>query len=153
MSDKEILFLIQQKLKEIKNKNEDKNKSQNKSKVIENKTINNSFKALGEEELKELLNPLYFKDLNNTNNTITNILNNTNNTNLFSSIYQDSSLQNQTKTFIDIPKNYSLKTENNLNINNNSRPKSSLFQYLGNDILLKGDKPINLINYIAKKIS
>ena len=161
LSDKEISILIQQKLKEInqiKNKNEHKKKSLNKSKTIENKTIDNSFKTLREEEeeLKVLLNPLYLKDLNNQNNTITNILNNTNNSNLFSSIFQESQ-PNQTKTFIGIPKNYSLKTDNNLNINNNnSRPKSSLFQYLGNDIdkymLMQGEKPINVINYIAKKL-
>ena len=156
LSDKDISFLIQQKLKAI-NKNEDKNKSQNKSKTIENKTIDNSCKPLREEEeeLKDLLNPLYLKDLNIQNNTITNILNNTNNTNLFSSIFQES-LPNQTKTFIGIPKNNSLKIENNLNINNNSRPKSSLFQYLGNDIekymLIRGEKPINVINYIAQKL-
>ena len=103
-----------------------------------------------EEELKALLSPLYLKDLNISNsqsNTIGSIMNNTNSSNLFSSIFQDS-IPNQTKTFIGKPQNYSLKTENN--VNDVSRPKSSLFQYLGNDIekymLINGEKPINVIN-------
>ena len=160
ITDKEISFIITQKLKEInqiKNKNEGKNKSltqeQNKNqkqnanlnKKKENKNIDNSFKTLREEEeeLKALLSPLYLKDLSNISNS-----------NLFSSIFQES-CPNQTKTFIGNPTDCSLKTENNLNINN-SRPKSSLFQYLGNDIekymLMQGEKPINVINYIAKKL-
>ena len=174
ITDKEISFIIKQKLKEINeiknNKSEAiQNKGQNvtqpqsqinQNKIKENKNIDNSFKILREEEeeLKALLNPLYLKDLNlssnNQSNTLTNILNNTNNSNLFSSIFQDS-YPNQTKTFIGMPQNYSLKTENNQN-SNSSRPKSSLFQYLGNDIekymLMQGEKPINVINYIAKKL-
>ena len=162
ISDKELSLLIQQKLKEIneiKNKSEDK--SQNQKKTSDNKNLDNSIKTLREEEeeLKALLNPLYLKDLNlssinNRNNKVTSLLTNPNNSNIFSSIFQDS-CPNQTKTFIGNPQNYSLKTDNNINYNN-SRPKSSLFQYLGNDIekymLIHGEKPINVINYIAKKL-
>jgi hypothetical protein len=154
ISDKEISFIIKQKLKQINQKKcDEKNQNQN-----ENKKKENSFKTLKEEEeeLKALLNPLYLKDLNISNsqsNTIGSIMNNTNTSNLFSSIFQDS-IPNQTKTFIGKPQNYSLKTENN--VNDVSRPKSSLFQYLGNDIekymLIHGEKPINVINYIAKKL-
>ena len=151
ISEKELSLLIQQKLKEI---NEIKKKTEENS--------NNSLKTLmeEEEELKALLNPLYLKDLNisstnNRNNTLTSILNNSNNSNIFSSILQES-FPNQTKTFISNPQNYSLKTENTVSYNNNTRPKSSLFQYLGNDIekymLMHGEKPINVINYIAKKL-
>ena len=162
ISDKEISLIIKQKLKEIndiKSKNEEKKFPKNKGKTKYSKIIDNSFKASkGEEdELKALLNPLYLKDLsitNNQSNTITNILNNTNNSNLFSSIFQESQ-PNKTKTFIGMPENYSLKTENNVN-SNVSRPKSSLFQYLGNDIekymLMHGENSINVINYIAKKL-
>ena len=163
ISNKEISLLIKQKLKEIneiKNKNVEKKITQGKAKL--SKTIDNSFNTKEEEdELKALLNPLYLKDLNiknnqnNQNNTITNISNNTNNSNLFSSIFQESQQPNQTKTFIGAPQNYSLKAENNIN-SNTSRPKSSLFQYLGNDIekymLMHGDNSINVINYIAKKL-
>ena len=181
ITDKELSYIIKQKLKEInqiknnekeernqnqgQNQNQAKNQKQNQNQINQNKingnkNIDSSFKALGEEEeeLKALLNPLYLKDINlssnNQSNTITNILNNTNNSNLFSSIFQDS-FPNQANTFIGMPQNYSLKTDNNAN-SNNSRPKSSLFQYLGNDIekfmLMQGEKPINVINYIAKKL-
>jgi hypothetical protein len=146
-------LLIQQKLKEI---NEIKNKNEEKCKNLKNKSLeNNSLQILMEEEdeLKALLNPLYLKDLNipsmnNRENTLSN------NSNTFSSIFQES-FPNQTKTFISNPQNYSLKKENS-GTNNNTRPKSSLFQYLGNDIekymLLQGEKSINVINYIAKKL-
>ena len=154
ISDKEISYIIKQKLKQINQKKcDEKNQNQN-----ENKKKDNSFKILKEEEeeLKALLSPLYLKDLNISNsqsNTLGSIMNNTNTSNLFSSIFQDS-IPNQTKTFIGKPQNYSLKTENN--VNDVSRPKSSLFQYLGNDIekymLIHGEKPINVINYIAKKL-
>ena len=179
ITEKELSYIIKQKLKEIsqiknnekeeriqnqgQNQNQTKNQKQNQKNhntINENKNIDSSFKALREEEeeLKTLLNPLYLKDINlssnNQSNTITNILNNTNNSNLFSSIFQDS-FPNQTNTFIGMPQNYSLKTDNNI-FSNSSRPKSSLFQYLGNDIekymLLHGEKPINVINYIAKKL-
>jgi len=152
ISDKEISFIIKQKLKQINQKKCDE-KNQNKN---ESKKKDNSFKILKEEEeeLKALLNPLYLKDLsisNSQSNTLGSVMNNTNTSNLFSSIFQDS-IPNQTKTFIGKPQNYSLKTENN----DVSRPKSSLFQYLGNDIekymLIHGEKPINVINYIAKKL-
>jgi len=154
ISDKEISFIIKQKLKQMNHKKcDEKNQNQN-----ESKKKDNSFKILKEEEeeLKALLNPLYLKDLNISNsqsNTIGSIMNNTNSSHLFSSIFQDS-IPNQTKTFIGKPQNYSLKTENN--VNDVSRPKSSLFQYLGNDIekymLIHGEKPINVINFIAKKL-
>ena len=179
ITEKELSYIIKQKLKEIsqiknnekeeriqnqgQNQNQTKNQKQNQKNqntINENKNIDSSFKALREEEeeLKTLLNPLYLKDINlssnNQSKTITNILNNTNNSNLFSSIFQDS-FPNQTNTFIGMPQNYSLKTDNNI-FSNSSRPKSSLFQYLGNDIekymLLHGEKPINVINYIAKKL-
>ena len=153
ISEKEISLLIQQKLKEI---NEIKSKNEENCKNLKNKSLeNNSLQILMEEEdeLKTLLNPLYLKDLNmpsinNRENTLSI------NSNTFSSIFQET-FPNQTKTFISNPQNYSLKTEN-IATNNNTRPKSSLFQYLGNDIekymLLQGEKPINVINYIAKKL-
>ena len=159
LSDKETSFMIKQKAKEINQMKKTKKIKKNQSRD------NNSYKILMKEKenFKNLLNPLYLKDLsariNNQNNTKTNKINNSkkniNNSNLFSSIFQNSFL-NQTKTFIEIPQNYSLKTDNNLNANNISRPKSSLFHYFRNDseknMLIKKEKPIIVINFIAKKI-
>ena len=132
--------------------------NQNDNKINDNNNINYNIKE-DEDEIKALLNSLNLKDINNQNNNNTNLYNN-NNSNLFSSIFQDSATNSQTKTFIDVNNNYSLKADNINNNNiintNNSRPKSSLYQYLGNDIekymLLKGERPINVINYIAKKL-
>ena len=158
ISDKEISNIIKQKVKKI---NQMKNIEKNKKKEIMN---NNSCKILlEEEELKNLLNPLYLKNLNtSTNNQKCNIANNINNkkininnSDLFTSIFQDSFI-NQTKTFIEVPQKYSIKTSNNSNVNNISRPKSSLFQYFENNnersMLIKEEKPIIVINFIAKKM-
>ena len=162
-SDKEI-YLLKKKLNEInqgKAQNEMNNKNENIN--ILNNNMNIDMRE-EEDEIKNILNTFNLKDLNissnNQNNTFSTLSNNyynnnINNSNLYSSIFQDSTTNNKTKTFIDNTQNYSLQTENNININN-SRPKSSLFQYLGNDIekymLLKGERPINVINYIAKKL-
>ena len=121
ISDKELPFLLKQKLNDISQKNENKNNDLNNNNI----NIRDD-----EEEIKALLNSINFKDINNQNDTYSNIYNN--NSNLFSSVFQDSVMNSQTKTFIDVPKNYSLKKENMVN-NSNSRPKSSLYQYLGND--------------------
>jgi len=148
-SENELPFLLKQKLNDINQKNESKNDYYN-----TNNTNNNINMREDEEEIKALLNSINFKDINNqSSNNYSNIYNN--NSNLFSSVFQDSVTNSQTKTFIDVPKNYSLKKESMIN-NNNSRPKSSLYQYLGNDIekymFMKGERPINVINYIAQKL-
>ena len=141
-SDKELSFLIKQKINDINQKNENK--------INENNNVNINMPE-DEDELKALLSSLNqsstYSNINNNINTNNNL------SNLFSSIFLDSGNNNQTKTFIDVSNNnnYSLKTENNI-LNNNSRPKSSLYQYLGNDILMKGERPINVINYIAQKL-
>ena len=144
ISDKELPYLLKQKLNDISQKNENKNNDLNNNNI----NIRDD-----EEEIKALLNSINFKEINNQSDTYSNIYNN--NSHLFSSIFQDSVMNSQTKTFIDIPKNYSLKKENMVN-NNSSRPKSSLYQYLGNDfekyMLMKGERPINVINYIAQKL-
>ena len=144
ISDKELPYLLKQKLNDISQKNENKNNDLNNNNI----NIRDD-----EEEIKALLNSINFKEINNQSDTYSNIYNN--NSHLFSSVFQDSVMNSQTKTFIDIPKNYSLKKENMVN-NNSSRPKSSLYQYLGNDfekyMLMKGERPINVINYIAKKL-
>ena len=117
------------------------------------KTNNNINIRDDEEEIKVLLNSINFKDINNQSDTYSNIYNN--NINLFSSVFQDSVMNSQTKTFIEVPKNYSLKTENMVN-NDNSRQKNSLYQYLGNEfekyMIMKGERPIKVINYIAQKL-
>ncbi len=144
ISDKELPYLLKQKLNDISQKNENKNNDLNNNNI----NIRDD-----EEEIKALLNSINFKEINNQSDTYSNIYNN--NSHLFSSVFQDSVMNSQTKTFIDIPKNYSLKKENMVN-NNSSRPKSSLYQYLGNDfekyMLMKGERPINVINYIAQKL-
>ena len=162
-TDKEFSMLLKQKLDEI-------NQIKAQNDLLKEKKINEINNNLNlnlrddEDELKALLNSLNLKEINssitNQNNTYSSIYNNSNNnnSNLFSSIFQDSGLNNQTKTFIDVPKNYTINNPGNTPINNlnNSRPKSSLYQYLGNDMekfmLLKGERPINVINYIAKKL-
>jgi len=163
-SDKELSFLLKQKLNAI-NQVKNQNEINNENKINEiNNNLNINMRE-DEDELKALLSSLNLKEINssiiNQNNQSNNYssLYNNNNSNLFSSIFQDSTNINQTKTFIDVPnKNYSINknNENNIINTNNSRPKSSLFQYLGNDIekymLLKGERPINIINYIAKKL-
>ena len=159
-SDKDFSILLKQKLEEI-NQIKAQNELQKEKKFNEiNNNLNLNLKD-DEEDIKALLNSLNLREINssivNQNNTYSSIYNN-NNSNLFSSIFQDSATNNQTKTFIDVPKNYTINnTENNIGNNlNNSRPKSSLYQYLGNDIekymLMKGERPINVINYIAKKL-
>ena len=144
ISDKELPYLLKQKLNDISQKNENKNNDLNNNNI----NIRDD-----EEEIKALLNSINFKEINNQSDTYSNIYNN--NSHLFSSVFQDSVMNSQTKTFIDVPKNYSLKKENMVN-NNSSRPKSSLYQYLGNDfekyMLMKGERPINVINYIAQKL-
>ena len=149
-SDKELPLLLKQKLNDMQQKNE--------IKLNENNLTNINMPE-DEDELKALLNSLNLKDVNNSiinqSNLNYNLFYDNNNSNLFSSIFQDSVTNSQTKTFIDATNNYSLKNDSNINTNN-SRPKSSLFQYLGNDIekymLMKGERPINVINYIAKKL-
>ena len=157
-SDKDLSFLLQQKLNAM---NQFKNKCEiNPENKINEINHNNVNLKEDEDELKALLNSINIKDGNsisiiNQNNTFSTLYNN--NSNLFNSIFQDSVNMKQTKTFVDISKNnYSINTENNIINSNNSRPKSSLYQYLGNDIekymFMKGEKPINVINYIAKKL-
>ena len=149
-SDKDLPLLLKQKLNDISQKNE--------IKINDNNTNNINMRE-DEDEIKALLSSLNLKEVNssiiNQSNLNYNLFHNNNNSNLYSSIFQDSAANSQTKTFIDVPNNYSLKNDNNIS-NNNSRPKSSLFQYLGNDIekymLMKGERPINVINYIAKKL-
>ena len=139
-SDKEIPFLINQKLNDMNQKNEINNNDKN------NTNINI---PEDEDELKALLSSL---NQSNIYSSIYNNNGNNNTSNLFSSIFQDSVNNSQTKTFINFPNNnYSLKTDNNI-FTNNTRPKSSLFQYLGNDMIMKGERPINVINYIAQKL-
>ena len=107
ISDKELPYLLKQKLNDISQKNENKNNDLNNNNI----NIRDD-----EEEIKALLNSINFKEINNQSDTYSNIYNN--NSHLFSSVFQDSVMNSQTKTFIDIPKNYSLKKENMVNNNN-----------------------------------
>ena len=150
LTDKEFSILLKQKLEEI-NQIKAQNELQKEKKINEiNNNLNLNLRD-DEDDLKNLLSSLNLKD------TYSSIYNN-NNSNLFSSIFQESATNNQTKTFIDVPKNYNINNNENIMCNNiiNSRPKSSLYQYLGNDVekymLMKGETPINVINYIAKKL-
>ena len=160
LTDKEFSILLKQKLEEI-NQIKAQNELKNEKKFNEiNNNLNLNLRE-DEDDLKNLLNSLNLKDINssinNQSNTYSSIYNN-NNSNLFSSIFQESTNNVQRKTFIDVPKNYNINNNENIICNNiiNSRPKSSLYQYLGNDIekymLMKGERPINVINYIAKKL-
>ena len=152
LTDKEFSILLKQKLEEI-NQIKAQNELKNEKKFNEiNNNLNLNLRE-DEDDLKNLLNSLNLKDINssinNQSNTYSSIYNN-NNSNLFSSIFQESTNNVQRKTFIDVPKNYNINNNENIICNNiiNSRPKTSLYQYLGNDIdkymLMKGERPFNV---------